>query len=65
LIHGEGFNAKARKRNTWHPAGDFSQVGRIVVKDLTLGTVYTFQVRAMGGNTGYSDWINPVSHMAI
>ena len=51
--------------DTWRPTVDFSQARRIVMKDLTPGTVYTFQVRAVGGSTGYSDWSDPVSHMAI
>jgi hypothetical protein len=35
----------------------------IVIKDLIPGTTYVFQVRAVGGSTGYSDWSNPVSRM--
>jgi hypothetical protein len=26
---------------------------------------YTVQARAVGGSTGYSDWSDPVSHMAM
>ena len=37
----------------------------MVVNGLTPGVVYTFQVRAVGGSTGYSEWSDPVSHMAI
>jgi chitodextrinase len=33
------------------------------VNGLTPGTTYVFQVRAVGGSTGYSDWSNPVSRM--
>jgi len=32
--------------------GSFGQVRRLVVKNLTPGTVYTVQVRAVGGSTG-------------
>ena len=35
------------------------------VNGLTPGTNYTFQVRAIGGSTGYSDWSDPVSHMSM
>jgi hypothetical protein len=59
---------QARTKNgddTWHPAADFSPAARRVVKDLTPGTVYTFQVRAVGGSASSSDWSNPGSHMAI
>lgn len=50
--------------NTWQTSGIFTQARHIVVEALTPGTVYTFQVRAVGGSTGYSDWSDPVSHMA-
>lgn len=49
----------------WLPAGIFTQARRITVTDLTPGTTYTVQARAVGGSTGYSDWSNPVSHMAM
>jgi hypothetical protein len=38
-----------------------SRVMKIV--GLTPGMTYMFQVRAIGGSTGYSDWSNPVSRM--
>jgi hypothetical protein len=44
----------------WVPAGRFTQARRIVLTDLTSGTVYTVQARAIGGSTGYSDWSDPV-----
>jgi hypothetical protein len=49
----------------WTTAGLFTRSRRIVVADLTPGTTYTFQARAIGGSTGYSDWSDPVSHMAM
>jgi hypothetical protein len=48
---------------TWQPAGLFTSVKSIVIKDLITATTYVFQVRAVGGSTGYSDWSNPVSRM--
>jgi hypothetical protein len=50
--------------NGWQAAGVFTQARRIVLSDLTPGTTYTVQARAVGGTTGYSDWSDPVSHMA-
>jgi len=50
--------------NVWQAGGMFTQARRIVVQDLTPGTTYTFQVRAIGGSTGYSGWSDPLSHMA-
>jgi len=35
----------------------------VMVSDLTPGTVYTFQVKALG-RLGYTDWSDPVSRMA-
>lgn len=49
----------------WTAAGMFTQARRIVIPGLTPGTTYTFRVRAIGGSTGYSDWSDPVSHMAM
>jgi hypothetical protein len=51
--------------NAWQPAGMFTQARRIVVTGLTPGVTYTLRVRAIGGSTGYSDWSDPVSHMAM
>jgi len=47
------------------PAGTFTKASRIIVTGLTPGTMYTVQARAVGGSTGYSDWSDPVSHMAL
>jgi hypothetical protein len=37
----------------------------VVIAGLTPGVVYTLLARAVGGLTGYSDWSDPVSHMAM
>jgi hypothetical protein len=47
------------------PAGTFTQSRRMILTGLTPGQNYTVQVRAVGGSTGYSDWSDPVSHMAM
>jgi hypothetical protein len=47
------------------PAGTFTQVRRMVLTGLVPGQTYTVQIRAVGGSTGYSDWSDPVSHMAM
>lgn len=57
--------ARRKQANTdWQAAGIFTKAARIVQEDLTPGQVYEFQFRAVGGSTGYSDWSDPVSHMA-
>jgi hypothetical protein len=48
----------------WQPAGLFTDSRSITISGLTPGTTYSFQVRAVGGSTGYSDWSNPVSRMS-
>ena len=48
----------------WQAAGIFTKARNIVLQTLTPGTTCTIQVRAIGGSTGYSDWSDPVSHMA-
>jgi hypothetical protein len=46
-------------------AGAFISTRRMELNGLTPGTVYTVQFRAIGGSEGYSDWSDPVSHMAM
>ena len=47
----------------WQPGGLFTAARAMRVTGLIPGTTYVFQVRAIGGSTGFSDWSNPVSHM--
>jgi len=49
----------------WQPGGLFTSSRAMPVGGLTPGGNYTFQVRAIGGSTGYSDWSDPVSHMSL
>jgi hypothetical protein len=49
----------------WQTAGLFTSSRLMKIGGLTPGTIYTFQVRAIGGSTGYSDWSNPVSCMCL
>jgi hypothetical protein len=51
--------------NGWQSAGVFTQARRIVLENLTPGTLYNLQARAIGGSTGSSEWSDPVSHMAL
>ncbi len=48
---------------SWQTAGLFTNSRSMTVAGLVPGTTYSFQVRAVGGSTGYSDWSNPVSRM--
>ena len=49
----------------WQNAGLFTNSRSMPVNGLTPGTMYTFQFRAVGGSTGYSDWSDPSSHMSL
>jgi hypothetical protein len=49
----------------WEAVGVFTQARSIIIEDRIPGTVYDVQARAVGGSTGYSDWSDPVSHMAM
>ncbi len=51
--------------NGWQSVGVFTQARKILLENLTPGTTYTAQVRAIGGSTGYSQWSDPVSHMSL
>ena len=49
----------------WVPGGISTKSRSIVMSGLTPGQVYSVQVRAIGGSTGYSDWSDPSSHMVM
>jgi hypothetical protein len=48
---------------SWQTAGLFTSSQSMKIAGLVPGTTYVFQVRAVGGSTGFSDWSNPVSRM--
>lgn len=49
----------------WQSGGLTSNSRGLFVNDLTPGTRYAVQVRAIGGATGYSDWSDAVTHMSL
>jgi hypothetical protein len=49
----------------WQDGGLFTNSRHMAINGLTPGGNYQFQVRAVGGSTGYSDWSDPVSHMSL
>ena len=49
----------------WQEVGFFNQARRIVVTNLTPGTVYQLRVRALGGSTGTSGWSPVTSQMSL
>ena len=49
----------------WMPSVFTGDSQHIIFDSLTPGTMYTVQVRSLGGSTGQSDWSDPSSHMAM
>jgi len=49
----------------WVDGGLFTNSRSMAVNALTPGDNYQFQVRAVGGSTGYSDWSDAVSHRSL
>jgi len=49
----------------WQIAGLFTNSRAMTIAGLTPGATYAFQVRAIGGSTGATDWSDPVSHVCI
>jgi hypothetical protein len=49
----------------WLPSVFSGDSQRIAFTGLTPGTMYTIEVRALGGSTGQSDWSDPSSHMSL
>lgn len=50
--------------NTWINTGSFTGACRMVIQPVVPGTTYFVCSRAVGGSTGYSEWSDPVSHIA-
>jgi hypothetical protein len=48
---------------SWQAAGLFTNSRLMKIAALVPGITYSFQVRAIGGSTGYSDWSNTVSRI--
>lgn len=59
---------EARRRvhatGDYQAAGLYTQTRKIEQSGLIPGTSYDWQFRAVGGSTGYSDWSDPITHMA-
>ena len=62
----KGFDGRIKAGNgDWSEIQSFANSKSILFKGLTPGTVYTIEIRAVGGSTGAGDWSDPVSHMAM
>ena len=49
----------------WLPSVFTGDSQHITFANLTPGSTYTVQVRALGGSTGQSDWSDPSTHMSM
>ena len=62
----------ARMYEVWYHMGDrnwrlgqlFRNTRRMILENLTPGTLYTIRIRALGGSTGASDWTDGKTHMS-
>jgi hypothetical protein len=62
----KGFDGRIKNGTAdYGPLESFPSSRAIVFKNLTPGTTYTMQVRAVGGSTGMGDWSDPISHMSM
>lgn len=49
----------------WQNAGLYTNSRTMTITGLTPGTTYAFQVRAIGGSTGATDWSDSVAHICV
>ena len=49
----------------WQNGGLATNSRALALNNLTPGTTYMIEVRAIGGTTGYSDWCNASSRMSL
>lgn len=59
VANAKSYEAQVKNGGGWLPAGVFTQARRMEIDNLTPGSIYTVQVRAIGGSTGSSDWSAP------
>jgi hypothetical protein len=65
IVNANGFMARMKNgAGEWVDLGYYSQSRRMVMKNLTPGSTYTFQIRAVGAGGDSSDWSDAVAHMA-
>ncbi|MGC3961022.1 MAG: hypothetical protein QM813_24750 [Verrucomicrobiota bacterium] len=48
----------------WKTVAISTKARKVILGGFTPGATYDLQGRGVGGSTGYSDWSDPVSHMA-
>jgi hypothetical protein len=66
VVNGRAYKVQISKDNgvTWMDAGNFNGARRMLLPNLTPGTLYQARFCALGGSTGQSPWSNSVACMA-
>lgn len=59
VVRAKAYEAQYKNGGDWLPGGVFTNSRRIEITNLTPGTSYLVQIRAVGGSTGWSDWSAP------
>jgi hypothetical protein len=66
VANAKGFDGRIKSgTDDYGPPQSFASSRAIVFPNLTPGTTYTMQARAVGGSTGLGDWSDPISHMCM
>lgn len=64
IVNARAWEVRARHGTEERVFGGITSSRMLLVPNCVPGQNYTVQVRAIGGLTGYSDWSDPVTHMA-
>jgi len=65
LDNARSYEFRARNGNgDWKTVAITTKARKVILQGFTPGATYDLQARGVGGSTGYSDWSDPVSHMA-
>lgn len=65
LDNARSYEFRARNgTGDWKTVAITTKARKVILEGFTPGATYDLQARGVGGSTGYSDWSDPVSHMA-
>jgi len=61
----KSYEVQVESSGDWNSIGVFGTTRHIFLRGFTPGQIYNFRIRAVGGSTGYSQWSDPVTRMAL